>query len=88
MNPKIQEYENKSVEFSIKVDAKLQEFGQKIKSSNFGKSISKKFGKYTNRDSNERRASMDQGTANQQNFSGTGTTLGSSSEESAGQFDN
>ena len=71
----------------MKVDSKLQQFGQKIKTSNFGKSISKKFGKYTSRDSNQRRASMDEGNGNQQNFSGTGTTLGSSSEENTGQFD-
>lgn len=59
MNPKIQEFENKSVEFSMKVDQKLQDFSNKIAATSFAKSVSSRFKKLTNRDSNNRRPSMD-----------------------------
>lgn len=59
LNPKMQEFENKSVDFSLKVDQKLNEFGNKIASTSFMQSVSRKFGKLTNRDSNNRRPSME-----------------------------
>lgn len=89
LNPKIQQLEDQSVDFSLKVDKKLQEFGTKIATSKFGLSVSKRFKKMTKWDSNNRTASMEGQIEenNAQAFSGQGTAIGSSTGETDPAFD-
>lgn len=71
IDPKIKQLEDKSVDFSIKVDKKLTEIGQKVKASKFGLTVSSKFTYLKNRvtgDHNNRNPSMEESASNLEAF--------------------